>query len=105
MSKNSAAERIAKMKQAKQEAKPAEVMKDLTRETEDFTQLAEKLQERKEQEAKGENEGFQKMTIYIRDDIAESFNALITKRGQQKEFANIALADFVKKKARELGLD
>lgn len=105
MSKNSAAERIAKMKQAKQEAKPAEVMKDLTRDTEDFTQLAEKLQERKEQEAKGENEGFQKMTIYIRDDIAESFNALITKRGQQKEFANIALADFVKKKARELGLD
>lgn len=105
--RESAAERIARMKQAKQEAQPAEVMKDLTKEesTDDFTEIVEKLQERKEQEAKGENDGYQKMTIYIRDDIAQSFNALITKRGQQKEFANIAFADFVKKKVRELGLN
>lgn len=105
--RESAAERIARMKQAKQEAQPAEVMKDVTKEesTDDFTEIVEKLQERKEQEAKGENDGYQKMTIYIRDDIAQSFNALITKRGQQKEFANIAFADFVKKKVRELGLN
>ena len=105
--RESAAERIARMKQAKQEAQPAEVIKDLTKEesTDDFTEIVEKLQERKEQEAKGENDGYQKMTIYIRDDIAQSFNALITKRGQQKEFANIAFADFVKKKVRELGLN
>ena len=105
--RESAAERIARMKQAKQEAQPAEVMKDLTKEesTDDFTEIVEKLQERKEQEAKGENDGYQKMTIYIRDDIAQSFNALITKRGQQKEFANIAFADFDKKKVRELGLN
>lgn len=105
--RESAAERIARMKQAKQEAQPAEVLNDLTKEesTDDFTEIVEKLQERKEQEAKGENDGYQKMTIYIRDDIAQSFNALITKRGQQKEFANIAFADFVKKKVRELGLN
>ena len=45
------------------------------------------------------------MTIYIRDDIADSFNALLTKRGDQKKFANIAFADFVKKKVKELGLE
>lgn len=70
----------------------------------DFTEIAEKLKERQAQEAKGENDGYVKMTIYIREDIAASFNALITKRGQQKEFANQALADFVAKKVRELGL-
>lgn len=71
----------------------------------DFTEIAKKLEERKAQEAKGENDGYVKMTIYIREDIAASFNALITKRGQQKEFANAAFKDFVAKKVRELGLD
>lgn len=70
-----------------------------------FAEIARKLQERQEQESKGENEGYTKMTIYIRDDIAQAFSALVTKRGQQKEFANIALSDFVQKKIRELGLD
>ena len=44
------------------------------------------------------------MTIYVRKDIADAFNALITKRGQQKEFTNQALADFIQKKTKELGL-
>lgn len=70
----------------------------------DFTEIAKKLEERKAQEAKGENEGYVKMTIYIREDIADSFNALITKRGQQKSFANEAFADFILKKSKELGL-
>lgn len=69
-----------------------------------FEDLAKKLEAIKEVEAKGKNEGHVKMTIYIRKDIADSFNALITKRGQQKEYANQALADFVQKKARELGI-
>lgn len=70
-----------------------------------FAEIARKLRERQEQETKGENDGFVKMTIYIREDIAEAFSSLVTKRGQQKEFANIALADFVQKKIKELGLD
>lgn len=72
---------------------------------EDLSDLKKKLEMRKVQEERGENDGYQKMTIYIRDDIAEAFNALITKRGQQKEFANIAIADFIKKKAKELGIE
>lgn len=70
----------------------------------DFTELAKKLEERKSQEAKGENDDHVKLTIYIRRDIADSFNALITKRGQQKAFANEAFADFILKKSKELGL-
>lgn len=105
-------DRLERLKREKEEAKAAapdstDLVGQLTHETDgepDFTEVARKLQERKEAEAQGENEGYQKMTIYIRDDIAASFNALITKRGQQKEFANIALADFVKKKIKELGL-
>lgn len=70
----------------------------------DFTEIAKKLEERKAQEAKGENENHVKLTIYIRKDIADGFNALITKRGQQKAFANEAFADFILKKSKELGL-
>ena len=70
----------------------------------DFAEIAKKLEERKAQEAKGENFGYVKMTIYIEENLANSFNALITKRGQQKAFANEAIADFVLKKSKELGL-
>lgn len=111
--KESAAERLARMKKEREEARPAanettELVSQLTHQDDgepDFTEIAKKLQERKERTAKGENENHVKMTIYVRQDIADSFNALITKRGQQKEFANQALADFVVKKSRELGLD
>lgn len=104
----SAVERINRLKREKEEAQQStEVIKDLVKEetTEDFSDIVGKLQERKKKTAKGENEDCQKMTIYIRNDIADSFNALITKRGQQKAFANEAFADFVKKKVRELGLE
>lgn len=112
--KETAAERLARMKAEKeaadaanQEKQGTELIGQLTHETDgspDFTDLAAKLEERKAMEAKGENEGHVKMTIYVREDIARSFNALITKRGQQKQFINQALQDFVQKKARELGL-
>lgn len=113
MSKETAAERLARMKKEKEAAaaaaqeKSSDLVGQLTHENDgspDFTDLAAKLEERKAQEAKGENEGHVKMTIYVREDIARSFNALITKRGQQKQFINQALQDFVQKKARELGL-
>lgn len=113
--KQSVSERLKALKQQQEAAKnnkpeigKEELVDQLTHESNgetDFSEIAQKLQERKEQESKGENEGYQKMTIYIQNDIAKSFNALITKRGQQKEFANIALADFVKKKIKELGID
>lgn len=113
--KETAAERIARMKREKEEAQAkaqtqtvkSDLVNQLTHETDgapDFSDLAKKLEERKAQEARGENEGHVKMTIYIREDIAKSFNALITKRGQQKEYANQAFADFIQKKSRELGL-
>ena len=102
--KSNAHERLQSMQRAKEEARAAkapetpDLVSQLTHEDAgepDFTEIAKKLAERKAKEAKGENDGYVKMTIYIRDDIAASFNALITKRGQQKEFANQAFADFV----------
>lgn len=113
--KETAQERIARMKKEKEEAaakaaqetQTTELVGQLTHETDgspDFSEIAKKLEEIKAQSAKGENDGHTKMTIYVRDDIYRSFNALITKRGQQKQFINQALQDFVQKKARELGL-
>ena len=112
--KETTAERIARLQREKEAAKKAseenqnaDLVSQLTHETDgtpDFSDLAEKLEERKAQEAKGENEGHTKMTIYVRNDIYRSFNALITKRGQQKAFVNQALSDFIQKKSRELGI-
>lgn len=112
-SKETVAEKLARLQRESGEAAPADpiqsadLVAQLTHEetgNPDFTEIAKKLEERKAQEAKGENEGYVKMTIYIREDIADSFNALITKRGQQKAFANEAFADFILKKSKELGL-
>ena len=112
-----AKERLARMQREKEEAEArakagekegSSLVSQLTHETSgepDFTEIARKLEERKALEAKGENENHVKLTIYVRQDIYDAFNALITKRGQQKQFVNQALQDFVQKKIRELGLD
>ena len=111
--KETVAEKLERMKRESAEtasADPianADLVAQLTHEDDgepDFAELAKKLEERKAQEAKGENEDHVKLTIYIRRDIADGFNALITKRGQQKAFANEAFADFILKKSKELGL-
>ena len=115
--RETAQERIARMQRERQQAEKAakesqsaqttELVGQLTHESDgepDFAELAKKLEERKQKEAKGENEGHVKMTIYVEENLAKSFNALITKRGQQKQFINQAIRDFVQKKAKELGL-
>ena len=71
----------------------------------DFTDIAHKIREHQEKDKKSKNDGYVKMTIYVREDIANAFSALTTKQGQQKEFINEAMADFIKKKIIELGLD
>ena len=110
--KETAQERLERMKREQEAARAAgdnksDIVSQLTHESTgepDFAELAKKLAERQATESKGENTDHVKMTIYVKQDIADAFNALITKRGQQKEFVNQALADFIQKKARELGL-
>jgi hypothetical protein len=109
---SSAIERLANLKKEQDAAKASAPKEDLVNQLAhendgkpDFSDLAQKLQERQEREAKGENEDHVKLTIYVEKNLAAAFNALITKRGQQKEFINIALSDFVQKKAKELGID
>ena len=111
--KETVAEKLARLQRESGEAAPADpiantdLVDQLAHEDAgepDFAEIAKKLEERKALEAKGENEGHVKLTIYIKKEIADSFNALITKRGQQKAFANEAFADFVIKKSKELGL-
>ena len=108
----SAAERLERLKKEKEAAKvlnrETPLVEQLTHESNgetDFSEIAKKLEERKATEAKGENENHVKLTIYIRKDIADAFNALITKRGQQKEYANQAFKDFIEKKVKELDLN
>ena len=111
--KETTQERLERMKREKEEAAKRKGITDnslvdqLTHEDSgepNFSAIAQKLRERQEQETKGENDGYTKMTIYIRDDIAQAFDALVTKHGQKKEYANQALQDFVQKKIRELDI-
>lgn len=68
----------------------------------DLSAIAQELQERNEREAKGENEGYVKATIYIQEDVYNAFEALCLRRGDKKKFANEAFLDFVLKKHKEL---
>ena len=109
--KETAAERLARMKKekeaAKEVAKGTDIVGQLTHENDgqpDFSSLVNKLENWNEKEAKGENVDYVKMTIYIQKDIAKGFNALCVRRGDQKKHANQALAEYVARKARELGL-
>lgn len=112
--KESVQERLARMQREKEAAQAAQttdqepkLVSMMVHETDgspNFDELAKKLEEMKAKEAKGENEGHVKMTIYVEESLARSFNALITKRGQQKAFVNQALSDFVIKKSKELGM-
>ena len=74
-------------------------------ETPDFAKIAEMLEARKQEEAKGENDNHIKDTIYVEETIYRSFNALCVRRGDKKKFVNEALSDFVKKKVKELGIN
>lgn len=111
--KETSQERIERMKRAREAAKKAggtdkTLVDQLTHQSVDepnFAELAEQLQERQEREFKGKNDDHIKDTLYIRSDIYKAFNALVTQRGQKKEFVNEALSDFIIKKAREMGLD
>ena len=114
MAKETVQERLERMKREKEEAAARSgsdgpnLVSQLTHEASgepNFAEIAEKLEQRKEQQPKGQNAGYVKDTIYIREDIFRSFNALCTERGDKKKFVNQALADFVQKKALELGLD
>lgn len=74
-------------------------------ETPDFAKIAEMLEARKQEEAKGKNDNHIKDTIYVEETIYRSFNALCVQRGDKKKFVNEALSDFVKKKVKELGIN
>lgn len=104
-------ERLKKEKAAEKEASKEEtgLVSQLTHQSDgepDFKELAEKLKERQEAEKETSSLAYTvKYTLYVQEDVAAAFNALCTKRGDQRKFANQALKDFVAKKVKELGLD
>ena len=116
--KETVKERLARLQREKEEAEakakaeagendPASLVSQLTHETDgepDFAQLAEKLKSRKEEETPASTETV-KFTIYIDKPVAEAFQALCVKRGDQRRFATEAFAEFVKRKVRELNID
>ena len=107
--KETAAERLARMKREKEQADSGDskLVSQLTHESgvePDFKEIAQKLKERQNKEKKSHTTGVVKYTIYIDEDVAESFQALCLERGDQRRFATEALADFVRKKARELDI-
>lgn len=108
--KETAAERIERLKREKAEANEASSSADLVsqlthEDTEtDFSAIAEKLRERNGTEKVSVMENTVKMTIYVDKELADAFNALCVKRGDQRRYVNDALKTFVERKAKELGL-
>lgn len=100
MSKRKINERLSSIEKSKEHintGKSEFVHKLVTQEEEprSLEDIAKELQERREAEAVGENEGYVKDTIYIRKDIYEAFNALCLKRGDKKKHANAAFERYV----------
>lgn len=110
--KETAKERLERLKREKKEAKGGEtentgLVSQLTHESDgepDFALIAEKLKSRKEEEKPTTTETV-KFTIYIDKDVAQAFQALCVKRGDQRRYATEAFAEFVKRKVRELNID
>jgi hypothetical protein len=73
----------------------------------DFKEMAEKLKERqkaKKSPSLKDSDQYVKYTVYVEKPVAEAFQALCLKRGDQRKFANQAIKEFVEKKVKELGL-
>lgn len=102
-------DRLKKMAEKKPESRQnitqAEMMAQMTDkkdDTPDFSAIAEELEARKHSEAKGENDGYIKDTIYVEASIYKSFNALCVRRGDKKKFTNEALAQYVEREYKKL---
>lgn len=73
----------------------------------DFKQITEKLKERQKEKklpTLHESDKYVKYTVYVEKPVAEAFQALCLKRGDQRRYANQAIKEFVEKKVKELGL-
>ena len=108
--KETAAERLARMKREKEaasEGNTSELVGQLTHEKDgepDFAELAQKLRDHLDGSPGSVKPEVVKYTLYIDAPVAEAFKALCVNRGDQKVYATEALSDFVKKKAREMGI-
>lgn len=112
--KESVAEKLARMQREKVEAaaKSGEndapgLVAQLTHEDDgepDFAEITRQLKEMKAAEPPGANEGYVKMTTYIKEDLYHGFMAICTKRGDKKNYMNEAVGDLLLKKSRELGI-
>ena len=68
----------------------------------DLSAIAEELQKHHEENAIGENEGYIKDTIYIREDLYKAFQALCLKRGDKKKHANAAYEQYILNEYKKL---
>lgn len=68
----------------------------------DLKKIAEELQKANEKNKVSVNDNTVKDTIYIQEDIYRAIEALCVKRGDKKRHINAALADYVRKKHKEL---
>lgn len=113
--KETVAEKLARMQREKEEAAAKTgaddapgLVSQLTHENDgepNFAEIAKQLEEQKAMEPGGKNEGYKKMTVYIREDLYDAYMALCTQYGDKKLYMNQAIADFVLKKSRERGVN
>ena len=51
------------------------------------------------------NDGYVRMTVYVRNDIMAGMKSLCPRQGQLKQRVNEALEEYIVKKAREMGVE
>ena len=104
MSKSRINERLSELQKTDAPDKSGLVPKLLHQQEEqtDLSKIAEELQKRHEEEAVGENEGYIKDTIYIREDLYKAFQALCLKRGDKKKHANAAYEQYILNEYKKL---
>lgn len=70
----------------------------------DFAAIARELEEKQKKEPEpGANEGYEKTTLYIQQDIYRAYQALTAnERGAKKEFANAAFAAEIQRRYQAL---
>ena len=77
---------------------------DINHDKPDFDKMAEVLESKKE-EAKSENDGYIKDTIYIRADLHKAMQALCNKQGDKKIRVNEAYEQYLTRVYKEMHKD
>lgn len=103
MKASSVQERLSQMQRDQTQARRVSVPKK--QEETDLSEIVLKMKEAQHEQRTSLNDGYVRMTVYVRDDIMAGMKSLCPRQGQLKQRVNEALEEYIVKKAREMGVE